>query len=455
MQVRWAPSGDARKKILFRIAELRGEVAGRRRRGGGDAALDPGDRSAGARRRSTRLDRIFEAGAQHRQRVEILRKRIDLPATRRRARSCGGASPACSSATWATSTRRSPPASASSTRTRRTTSALETLARLYEQQGRHRRAAGDPRAAAVAEPTRRGAGARRAAAADRRAAGGTARRSAARRSGAGARCWRRRPATGTRWRRWSASWRPAPTAACGWRRRRRWSRSTRAAGRFAELAAVVRVYVEAQTDARARLEQLMRLAELRGDAARRQGGRARDDGAGDPRRASRAGAARRCSTTYERLAGIERVDRGGRALPRHQPRRARRGGKLRLDRTIAEVALRRGRRDAGGRLLPARPRSRRPTTATALEALEEIYRKAERRRGAVRDPACGAPSWPAPTRRRARAARCRSARWPRRRSTARRRRSPPTSACWRSPRNDREAARRSIASTPRPSAGAI
>ena len=40
------------------------------------------------------------------------------------------------------------------------------------------------------------------------------------------------------------------------------------AGRFAELAAVVRVYVDAQTDARARLEQLMRLAALEETRAR-------------------------------------------------------------------------------------------------------------------------------------------------------------------------------------------
>ena len=140
--------------------------------------------------------------------------------------------------------------------------ALETLARLYEQQGRHRQRL-EILERRLALPGR-GATAERVVLlrADRGAAGRAAGRSGrgarplARGAGGGARRSR------TRSRRWSASWRRRRTAACGWRRRRRWSRSTSRAGRYAELAAVVRVYVDAQTDARARLEQLMRLAAL-------------------------------------------------------------------------------------------------------------------------------------------------------------------------------------------------
>ena len=50
----WAPSAADAQEDPVPHRRAAGEVAGRRRRRGGDAALDPGDRSAGARRRSTR-----------------------------------------------------------------------------------------------------------------------------------------------------------------------------------------------------------------------------------------------------------------------------------------------------------------------------------------------------------------------------------------------------------------
>ncbi len=50
------------------------------------------------------------------------------------------------------------------------------------------------------------------------------------RSGTGARSWARRPVTPTRWRRSSGSCSPASRPGCGWRQRRRWSRSTSAPG---------------------------------------------------------------------------------------------------------------------------------------------------------------------------------------------------------------------------------
>ena len=114
------------------------EVAGRHRRGGGHAALDPGDGSRQHRGARSAGAASSRQGGQHRP-----ARRDPAPAHRhgrrrgRRARRCGARSPACSRRTSATSTRRSPPTSPSSTRTRDDPGALDTLARLYEQQGRH------------------------------------------------------------------------------------------------------------------------------------------------------------------------------------------------------------------------------------------------------------------------------------------------------------------------------
>src|SRR4029079_9401661 len=109
MQVRWAPSGKDRKKILFRIAELQEKSLG-----DVDAAvatlrsvleIDPQERAA-----IDALDRIFEAGAAQRSPRGIAAWRrprstgggwrscasgSTWPATRRRARSCGVRSRAC------------------------------------------------------------------------------------------------------------------------------------------------------------------------------------------------------------------------------------------------------------------------------------------------------------------------------------------------------------------------
>ena len=145
--------------------------------------------------------------------------------------------------------------------------ALETLARLYEQQGRHRqRLEILERRLALARPRRtdRVVLLRQIAALLEGPLGDP---------GEALGRWREvlEAAPGgprTRWRRWSDSWRRAPTAACGSRRRRRWSRSTRASGRFAELAAVVRVYIEAQTDARAPAGAADAAGGAGGDAAR-------------------------------------------------------------------------------------------------------------------------------------------------------------------------------------------
>ncbi len=136
LQARWA-DGAARKKILFRIAGLEEKSLGDT-----EAAVatlrsileaDPQDATA-----IDALDRIFEAGANHRQRVEILRKRIglsgDASARQELWRSVASllekdvgdvdeAIAACVSIL---------------DENPEDDQALETLARLYEQQGRHR-----------------------------------------------------------------------------------------------------------------------------------------------------------------------------------------------------------------------------------------------------------------------------------------------------------------------------
>ena len=318
-------------------------------------------------------------------------------------------------------------------------------------------AAGDPRAPA---------GARRRPRATRRARRAAARRSRrcwkgrsairATRSGAGARCWRRRRPTRTRWRRWSASWRPATDGGLRLAAAQALEPIYERAGRYAELAAVVRVYVEAQTDARARLEQLMRLAALEETRARRQGGGARDDGARDPRRAvgaRAAGAARHVRAADRPRRGSPRSRRcTARSAPTSSTRPS----------SCAWIARSPRSRCAEGDAATAADYHRRvldrvPEDEDALEALEGIYREAGDSRGARTRSWSGAPSWRAPTRTAERELRAADRRAGRdRRWSGWTRRSPPTSACWRSRASDREA--RAGARSPlhaRPSAGAI
>ena len=188
--------------------------------------IDPQEREA-----IDALDRIFEAGAQHRQRVEILRKRIDLAGDAARAPGAVAAGRG--------------PARARRRRRRRGDRRLRQHPRRepagragardagapLRAAGTSPAAPGDPRAAPVA--ARPAACAARASALLRQIAallegplGDPGRGARALARGAGV----RRPATAMRWRRWNGSWRRAPTAGCGWRPRRRWSRSTRAAG---------------------------------------------------------------------------------------------------------------------------------------------------------------------------------------------------------------------------------
>jgi tetratricopeptide (TPR) repeat protein len=380
MQVRWAPSAKDRKKILFRVAELQEKSLG-----DVDAAvatlrsvleIDPQERAA-----IDALDHIFEAGSQHRQRVEMMRKRIDLAgdATARQElwrqvaglleRDVGDVDEAI--AACVSILDENP----------QDDQALETLARLYEQQGRHRQRLeilerrlalkgardtdrvvllraiasllegplGDP-----GEALGRWCEVLEAASGDKEAIAALERFMAPSTDGG---------------LRLSAAQALEPI----------YERS----GRYAELAAVVRVYVDAQTDARARLEQLMRLASLEETPLGDKEASRATTGAGDPRRPVGARAVR--AARHVRTADRPRAGQRGRgAVPRDQPRRARRGGQAAPGPDDRRGRAARRRRGDGGRLPPARAGSR-PEDEDALEALEGSTAR-RRRRGAVRDP---------------------------------------------------------------------
>jgi tetratricopeptide (TPR) repeat protein len=370
MQVRWAGSGAARKKILFRIAELQeksladvdASVATLR----SILEIDPQERDA-----IDALDRIFEAGSQHRQRVEILRKRIDMAGDasarqelwRRVAglleRDVGDVDEAI--AACVSILDENP----------QDDQALETLARLYEQQGRHRQrleilerrlALVDGRPADRVALLRQIAGLLEGPLGDPADALGRWREvlEAAPADRDALAALERFLAPGT-----DGGLRLAAAQAL--------EPIYESNGRFAELAAVVRVYVEAQTDARARLEQLMRLASLEesrlGDheAARETTVLAIRDALADTELAS-------LLDTFERLTGLERVSEVAALYREISPDVLDEAVKLRLERTIAEVALR-----DGDTVLAAdyhrRVLDRIPDDEDALEALEGIYRK--------------------------------------------------------------------------------
>ena len=137
-QAGWTSSAPARKQLLLPGGRARGEVARGHRRRRGHAALAPGARRRRTARRSTPSSGSSRPGAQHRQRIEILRKRIDLASDvgarqelwRRVAglleRDVGDVEEAI--AACVSILDENP----------EDDQALETLARLYDQQGRHR-----------------------------------------------------------------------------------------------------------------------------------------------------------------------------------------------------------------------------------------------------------------------------------------------------------------------------
>ena len=371
MQVGWA-GGAERKQLLYRIAGLEEKSLGDT-----DAAVatlrsilesDPQEREA-----IDALDRIFEAGAQHRQRIEILRKRIDLAGDasarqelwRRVAslleRDVGDVDEAIAACV---SILDENPEDGQ---------ALETLARLYERQGRHRDRLEilERRLALVGSDRKR--------AADRLA---LERQIAALLEG---------PLgdPGGALERWREVLGEAPADAEAVAALERFLAPGtdgglrlgaaqalepvyEAAGRFPELAAVVRVYVEAQSDARTRLEQLMRLAELEekrlGDpeTARATTARAIRDGLAEPELGELLDA-------YERLAGPSRAAEVTAFYRDIAPDVLDDAIKLRLDRAIADAALRQGDRAAATDYL-RRILDRVPDDAQALGALESVFR---------------------------------------------------------------------------------
>jgi tetratricopeptide (TPR) repeat protein len=372
MQSRWLESArsgqDERKALLFRIAGLEekslGEIPAAVSTLRAILEIDPHDQQA-----IDGLERIFEAGAQHRQRVEILRKRIDLAADagarqqlwRRVAslleRDVGDVEEAI--AACVSILDENP----------EDENALETLARLYEQQGRHRdrldileRRLGLPGApAARVELLRQIAALLEGPLGD--------------------------PAHALdRWREVLPMAPGDPQALAALERflqpgvdgglRLQAAQALEPVyerdGAFAKLAAVVQVYIESQTDARARLDQLIRLGTMQENKLR------------DPEAAfgTTALAVRDALAepelpglldTYERLAGPARFPEVAALYREISPDVLDEGVKLRLDRFVADTARGEGDGQTAAEYF-RRVLDRVPEDDRSLAALESIYR---------------------------------------------------------------------------------
>ena len=145
-------------------------------------------------------------------------------------------------------------------------------------------------------------------------------------------------------------------------------------GRYAELGAIVRIYVEGQTDQRTRLEQRLRLAAIEetrlGDrgAALATTALAIRDALSEPELAALLDA-------YERLAGPARLAEVTALYRDISPDVLDDGLKLRLDRTIALSAAAQGD-TATAAEYHRRILDRVPDDRVALSALEQLYRAA-------------------------------------------------------------------------------
>ncbi|HLK90742.1 MAG TPA: tetratricopeptide repeat protein [Polyangia bacterium] len=369
LEARWAEGVAARKQILFRIAGLEEKsladteaaVATLR----SILELDPQDATA-----IDALDRIFEAGANHRQRVEILRKRIDLAgdAAARQAlwrhvaslleKDVGDVEEAIAACV------------AILDEDPQDDQALETLARLYEQQGRHRdrleiverrlvlRKPKDPEQVALRKQIARlleGPLSDPAGALER---------------------WRevleRAPADADALGAIERFLHPDTDGALRLTAAQVLEPVYANAGRWAELAAIVRIYVEVQSDARARLAELTRLAALEetrlGDTEAALGTTALAirDALSEPELPALLDA-------YERLSGPRRAAEVIALYRDISPDVLDEGLKLRLDRTIATAAAGQGdattAADYYRRIL-----DRVPDDAATLAALDTIYR---------------------------------------------------------------------------------
>jgi golgin subfamily B member 1 len=368
LQAGWTDAPAARKLILFRIAALEEKSLGDTQAAVATLRaileIDPQDRSA-----IDALERIFEAGANHRQRVEILRKRIDMAgdtASRQELwRRVAGllehdvgdvdqAIAACVSIL---------------DENPEDDQALETLARLYQQQGRHRdRLEILDRRLALLGPRapERVALLREIAALFEGPLGDPA--------GALER-WRevldRAPADPAALAALERFLAASNVAGLRLAAAQALEPIYEASGRFAELATIVRIYAEAEADSRARLGELMRLAAIEEtrlhdtEAALGTTGRAIHDALTEPELPGLLDA-------YERLAGPGRLAEVTALYRDIGPDVLDESLKLRLDRTIAAAA------SAQGDVTLAAEYQRRildrvPDDDAALAALEKIY----------------------------------------------------------------------------------
>ncbi|MES1204849.1 MAG: hypothetical protein ABUS79_02825, partial [Pseudomonadota bacterium] len=378
MQVAWADTLEARRSVLFRIAELEETALA-----DADAAvvtfrsileLDPTSTEA-----LDQLDRLFERAGQPRARVEILRRRIDLArdVDVRRAlwrqiaglleREVGDADEAIAANL------------AILDETPDDLGALDTLARLYEQQGRHanRLEILERRLALV---KREGATRQ-----DLAARVDVLRRIAELSGGPLA-----NPTDAlARWREilTLAPGDPVAVAALekmlagdvGAELRLGAAEALEvmyeSAGRFAELAAVLQIYVDAETDARARVGTLVRLASLQEtrlmntEAAALTIGLAIRDALSEPQLPS-------LLDTFERLSGAGLAAEVIALYREISPDVLDEEVKQRLDRAIAESALRLGDAALAAECY-RRILDRVPDDAAALAALEGIYQRGD------------------------------------------------------------------------------
>ena len=147
------------------------------------------------------------------------------------------------------------------------------------------------------------------------------------------------------------------------------------AGRFAELAGVLRIVVDAESDARSRVATYVRLAQLQEtrlrnpEAAFHAYGQAIRYALSEPQLPS-------LLDSYERLAGEERTEDVISLFREIAPDVLDETVKTRLDRVIAEGALRLGDADLAAECY-RRILDRAPDDAGALAALEQIYRQAD------------------------------------------------------------------------------
>src|SRR6185312_6394184 len=369
LQVRWADRAADKKAILFRVAGLQEKTLG-----DNDAAvatlravleLDPQDRTA-----IDALDRIFTAGAQHRQRVDILKRRIEMAgdAGARQAlwrqitdlleRDVGDIEEAIAACVSILDEHPEDD------------QALERLARLYELQGRHRdRLDVVERRLAMRAPqdAERLPLLRQIAALLEGPLGDAA--------GALER-WRevleRVPGDAEAVAAIERFLAPGTDAALRLNAAQLLEPIYEKARRYPELAAIVRIYVEGHGDPRGRLAELMRLATLEesrlGDpeAARQTIAAAIHEALAEPELPS-------LLDSYERLTGAARLAEITELYRSISPDVMDEAVKLRLDRTIASAAATQGdtavAADYYRRIL-----DRVPEDDSALAALERIYR---------------------------------------------------------------------------------